>query len=166
MTQPNVYEGPGAEPSVRGGDEGGRDRFERAETRHDREAVRDRRSLAALFGDLLTESTTLIRQEIDLAKAEASQKVGQVGRGAAMLGAGGAVAFAGFLYLLLSASVALETWVEPWLAPLVVGGITLVVGLVVLGAGRSRMTADSLQPRRTLRTLEEDREWARAQVRR
>jgi uncharacterized membrane protein YqjE len=164
MTQPNVYESPGSEPYVRRDDDG--DGGGRTGTRQDRESVRDRRSIAALFGDLLSESTTLIRQEIDLAKAEASQKVGQVGRGAAMLGAGGAIAFAGFLYLLLSATVALEAWVDPWLAALIVGGVTLLVGLIVLGVGRSRMSADSLQPRRTLRTLEEDREWARAQVRR
>jgi uncharacterized membrane protein YqjE len=164
MTQPNVYESPGAEPYVRRDDDDGRGA--RSGARRDRGSEGDRRSIAALFGDLLSESTTLIRQEIDLAKAEASQKVGQVGRGAAMLGAGGAVAFAGFLYLLLSASVALENWVEPWLAPLIVGAVTLIVGLILLGVGRSRMSADSLQPRRTLRTLEEDREWARAQVRR
>lgn len=124
------------------------------------------RGLGALIADLVRDSTTLMRQEIDLAKAEMAEKAGQVGRGGAMLAAGGLVAFAGLLFLLLAAVYGLATVVEPWWAALIVGGATVVVGGILLMIGRSRLSADGLAPRRTLATLREDRSWAKAQVRR
>ena len=138
----------------------------------DREAPRassgapgDARGLGALIADLVRDSTTLVRQEIDLAKAEMAEKIGQVGRGGAMLAAGGLAAFAGLLFLLLAAVHGLSTVVDPWLAALIVGAATAAIGVVLLTIGRSRLSADGLAPRRTLATLREDRSWAKARVR-
>ncbi|HZH25875.1 MAG TPA: phage holin family protein [Azospirillaceae bacterium] len=130
------------------------------------EGPKERRSIGSLFVSLINESTTLIRQEIDLARAEVSEKIGQAGRGSAMLAAGGLVALVGLIFLLLAAVYALSNVVEPWLAALIVGAVTTAIGVVLLLMGKSRLSADALQPKRTLETLEEDREWARAQVRR
>ena len=126
----------------------------------------DVRGLGALIGDLVRDSTKLMRQEIDLAKAEMAEKAGQVGRGGAMLAIGGLIGFAGLLFLLLAAVYGLATLVPPWLAALIVGVVTVLVGVVVLSIGRSRLSADGLVPRRTLATLREDQSWAKAQVRR
>ncbi|MFN8719319.1 MAG: phage holin family protein [Rhodospirillales bacterium] len=126
----------------------------------------DARGLGARLAALVRDGTTLVRQEIDLAKAEMAEKAGQVGRGGAMLAAGGLVAFAGLLFLLLAGVYGLANTVEPWLAALIVGGVTVVVGGILLMIARSRLSAKGLAPRRTIATLREDQNWAKAQVRR
>ena len=64
--------------------------------------LRDERSLGDLFSDLSRETTTLVRQEVQLAKAELTQSATEAARGIGMLVAGGAVAYAGLLFLLLA----------------------------------------------------------------
>jgi len=155
MTGPAAYDTP---PGASSGDRGG------AGSGASGRAGGETRGLGALIADLLRDSTTLMPQEIDLAKAEVVEKAGQVGRGGAMLAAGGLVAFAGLLFLLLAAVYGLASVVDPWLAALIVGGATVVVGVVLLMIGRSRLSADNLRPRRTLATLREDQTWAKSQV--
>ena len=58
---------------------------------------RQDRSLGELFADLMRETTTLIRQEVALAKSEMSQKAVSIGKDIGFLAAGGAVAYAGLL---------------------------------------------------------------------
>src|SRR5687767_10360036 len=92
----------------------------------------DSRSLTQLFSDLWRQTTTLLREEAELAKAEMSEKVSQVGSGLTSVAIGGAIAFAGFLLLLFAASnglaQVLSPELAPWLAPLIVGAVVIVVG--------------------------------------
>lgn len=126
--------------------------------------VRDR-GIGALFGDLSREVSRLFRLEIALAKAELADRVGQIGMGAAMLVAGAIVLFAGFLVLLAAAVLGLATVLQPWLAALAVGTAVALVGLALALKGRHDLATRNLVPRRTLRTLREDAEWAREQMR-
>lgn len=141
-----------------------------AGSRHDRayDAGRDvpphDRSIGGLFGELAREAANLARSEIELAKAEVSEKVGSAAGGAGMLAAGGLIAFAGLIFLLASATIALSLVVEPWLAALIVGAVVAVVGVVVVLMGRSRLKAGNLAPRRTLDTLRDDKRWAESQL--
>ena len=64
------------------------------------DARRDERSLGQLFGDLSRQLSTLVRQEIDLARTEVTTKAGAATRDAALIGVGGALAYAGLLVLL------------------------------------------------------------------
>jgi len=112
--------------------------------------------LSGLFANLRQEATLLVRREVELARVEASQKAGQIARGAAALGVGGAVLFAGILFLMLSATLGLMHVVQPWLSALIVGGVVLLVGAVMLYGGIKRMSAMNLTPQRTLETLKED----------
>jgi hypothetical protein len=123
------------------------------------------RSIAGLFSDLARDFSRLFRQEIDLAKAELAEKASALGTGVAMVVAGGLVAWAGFLFLLAAGVIGLSEVVEPWLAALIVGGGVLILGIVLALVGKSRFKADNLVPRRTLRTLKDDTEWAKEQVR-
>src|SRR3954454_1129677 len=88
------------------------------------------RSLFALFSDLWRETSTLVHKEAELAKAELSEKVSQVGTGVAKLAVGGAIVFAGFIVLLLALSNGLMHILPEeqadWLAPLIVGVIVMV----------------------------------------
>lgn len=128
------------------------------------DAGRDERPLTALLTDLAQETGDLVRKEVELARAELAEKATQATRGAVSLAVGGAVCFLGMIFLLLSATLALATVVEPWAAALIVGGAVLLIGGIMVLSGRSRLSADNLQPRRTVETLKEDGRWAKAQI--
>ena len=53
----------------------------------------------------------------------------------------------------------------PWLAPLIVGGIVGVIGLVALAKGRRDLEARKLAPTRTMRSLRRDAELTREHLR-
>jgi hypothetical protein len=123
------------------------------------------RGIASLFADLARESTRLLRQEIALAKSEMMAKLAQFGIGAGELIAGALILHAGFLVLLAAAVLGLSLVVPPWAAALIVGGVVLLAGLGIVLKGRRDMKAETLVPGRTLRTLREDADWAREQMR-
>lgn len=125
---------------------------------------RSDRSLTGLLSELARETTTLVRKEIELAKTELSEKVGEATSGVAFLAVGGVIAFAGFLFVLLAATFALSQVLSPWLAAFIVGVVVLAIGLGLLWSGRSKLRAENLQPQRTMESLREDRRWARAQM--
>jgi hypothetical protein len=124
------------------------------------------RSLPELLSELTGEVTTLVRQEIELARTEVTATAGRAGRGAAMVGAGGAVAYAGFLAL-VAALVALlvEAGIELWLAAALVGIGLAAVGGILAYQGQATIKRTRLAPERTIRTLQEDAEWVRGQTR-
>ena len=127
-----------------------------------------RRSLIGLFSDLWRESATLIRKEAELAKAEISEKVTAVGTGIGSLAVGGAVLFAGFL-LVLFAGVAglgqiLPAELAPWLSPLIVGAAALLVGWILLAAGREKLKTENLKPSRIARSVRRDAELVKEHI--
>jgi hypothetical protein len=130
----------------------------------DEPRVRSGRPVAALLSDLAGETSTLVRQEIALFKAELSEKLTRMGVGAAALAAGGVIAFSGWLALVAAAILGLSHVLAPWLSALIIG--ILVIGLAAGLAlfGKSRLKADALVPRRTLNSLREDQAWIRDQV--
>ena len=129
------------------------------------EARRDDRSLGQLFGDLSRQLSTLVRQEIDLARTETTQRVTAVTRDAALIGAGAALGYAGLLFL-LAALVAFLVYagLDTWLAALLVGLVTLAVGGALVWRGREGLRTAKLVPERTIETLKDDAEWAKEQI--
>jgi len=123
------------------------------------------RSITGLLSDLASETILLIRQERALLKAELSEKFSRIGQGATALGAGALIAFSGWLVLLAAAVLGLATVVPAWLAALIVALIALAIGGALVFIGKSRFDADSLMPRRTLRSLREDEAWLRERLR-
>jgi hypothetical protein len=119
--------------------------------------TRDDRSLGELFSDLARELSTLVRQELALAKTELSGKASQVGKDVAFLAAGGAVIYAGFLAVLAAAIIALATNGLPWwLAALLVGVIVLGIGYGLVHKGLNELKRQDLAPRQTLESIKED----------
>jgi hypothetical protein len=130
---------------------------------------RDGRSLSQLFSDLTAESTALVRKEIELAKAEVSEKVNQVTTAGITLAAGGALLFAGLIVLLFAAVFGLALLLEPTSPPalsaLIVAIITMIIGGIALMIGRNRLKAESLAPRRTTESLRRDKDLVKEHVR-
>jgi hypothetical protein len=123
------------------------------------------RSIGTLLSDLAGETILLIRQELALLKAELHEKLGNFSQGAAALGAGALIAFSGWLVLLAAAVAGLATVTPLWLAALIIGLVVLAIGGVLIFFGKSRFDAQSLVPRRTLRSLREDEAWLKERLR-
>jgi hypothetical protein len=123
------------------------------------------RSIGALLSDLARDTSFLIRQEIALAKAEITRAIANLGTGIGLLAAGALVAFVGLIFLCLAAVYALTLVLPNWAAALIVGGVVLALGAGLALIGKRKLSSDKLIPRRTLRSLKDDAEWAKEQVR-
>jgi hypothetical protein len=112
-------------------------------------------SVGELIGEVTRDLSTLMRQELDLAKAEVKQEAVKTGRAAGMLGAAG---FAGYMVLLfLSVALwwALANVMDQGWAALVVAGLWAVIGAVLFVNGRRQLRAVHPKPERTAETLKE-----------
>ena len=123
-------------------------------------------SITELFSDLTRNLTTLVRQEILLAKTEAKSKISQVGAGGAYIGAGGALLYAGFLVLLGAAVFGLSNIMPLWLSALIVGLIVALIGTGLLLKGRNDLKAQNLKPEKTIRSVRQDIDFTKEQFRR
>jgi hypothetical protein len=81
------------------------------------------KTLGELFSDLSRDTATLVRQEVRLASAELSAKASRVGRHAAFIAVGGAVAYAGLLGIMAGLVVVLETAGLTWWASAFIVGV-------------------------------------------
>ena len=125
-------------------------------------------TIGSLLSELRDESSTLLRQEIALAKAELNEKAARVGKGALDIAAGGALAYAGLIVLLIGISMLLTRalaglGVSPenamWLGPVIVGLVVVTVGAILLMKAKALMSADKLFPRQTVESLKDDKRW-------
>lgn len=114
------------------------------------------RPLTTLLADLASSMTALVGKEVELAKAELSDKANQLGRALGQLAVGGAVLLCGVLALLAAAILGLSQVLEPWLAALAVGLAVTLIGLGLVAAGRAKLRTAALRPQRTIVNVRED----------
>jgi hypothetical protein len=123
----------------------------------------DSRSLGEIVGDISHDLTTLVKQELDLARTEMKAEAAKAGKGAGMLGGAGV---AGLLALILASfalSYLLDNWMPVELAFLITTLLWAVVGAVLAARGRSELKKSNPQLPETQRTLKEDAAWVKAQ---
>jgi fatty acid desaturase len=124
------------------------------------------KSIGELFADLTRESSTLIRQEVNLAKAEVKDKMTVLAKDAVKIAAGGALAYAGLIVLLMGFGFLLAQWIWPWLAFVLVGAVVAGVGGFLAFSAINGLKNSDLAPRQTVETLKEDAQWAKQQIHR
>jgi len=118
-----------------------------------------------LLKDLSEQSTTLIRQEIELAKAEMSAKGKQVGIGAGAFGGAALVGLYAVGALTAAIILALSTAVDGWLAALIVGVVYAAVAGVLALVGKNKTQAGAPPvPERAISSTKEDVEWAKTRA--
>ena len=101
--------------------------------------LRDR-SVPDLLKQLSTETSTLVKQELDLAKAEMTEKGKQAGKGAGMFGAAGLFGLGAFGALTACLIAALATFVGPtWVAALIVTLVYAAIAGVLAMRGKKEM---------------------------
>ena len=125
---------------------------------------RDDRSLGELFSELAQETSSLMRQEVTLAKTEMTQKASTAGRHIGILAAGGAVAYAGLLAILAGIIALLNNVMPLWLSALLVGIVVAVVGYLLVRRALDALKREDFAPRETIETLKEDQRWAKDQT--
>lgn len=123
------------------------------------------KSIGELFSDLTRESSNLIRQEMNLAKAEIKEKMTHLAKDAVMIAAGGALAYAGLIVLLIGVGFLLDQIMPNWLAFLLVGLVVAGVGGFLALRAIKDLKNSELAPRQTVETLKEDAQWAKQQIR-
>jgi xanthine/uracil permease len=136
------------------------------------QAIREERSIGQLLKELRDETTTLLRQEVDLAKTEMSEKALRTGRNLGSLAMGGGVAFLGALALLAAVIYGLTSvfnqfmsvGVAVWLAPLIVGLVLAAIGYSLVQKALATLRQESLTPQTTTQTLQENKEWLKARM--
>jgi hypothetical protein len=129
--------------------------------------------LVDLLRELRDESTTLVRQELALFKAEMSEKAAHAGRHGALLGIGGAALLLGAACLLAAVAWGLSAafiaaGMSPhhaaWLGWLIVGVIVCGAGGVVFYRGLAAIKAISPLPEQTLASLKESKQWLAGKI--
>ena len=122
------------------------------------------RGIAELVKDLASQTSTLVRQEIQLAQAEVTQKGKVAGRGAGML-AGAAVAGLLALGALTAALIALlDKAMATWVAALIVMALWAIVAAVLAKAGQNALQRATPPAPQTVETVKEDIQWAKTRT--
>jgi len=128
-------------------------------------ALKEDLSIGELFGQLSQDMTLLFRQEIQLARAEMSEKISKVTTNLVSVVAGGFVAYVGALALVAALILGLQEAanISPWISALIVGAIFAAAGYAMLNRGLKELKRVDLAPRRTVETLKDDVQWAKEQ---
>ena len=130
-------------------------------------------SIPTLLRELRDETSTLMRQEVALAKTEMKENVSRMTSHAVQIAVGGFVAYAGIIVLLIGIGHLLgalliragfDAQVAEWLAPSIVGLLVALVGWAMLAKAKNAIANDDLKPRQTIDSLRENKQWAQSKL--
>ena len=130
-------------------------------------------SIVYLLKKLRDDTTTLVRDEISLAKTEVSEKIASTSRNVGYLAAGALVAYAALVLILLGISFLLRDLFilqgmkeanATLLGFLIVGAVVGGIGAILLIKALNTLKRESLTPTKTAETLKEDKEWVQSKV--
>jgi len=127
--------------------------------------LHDDRSMGELLRDLADQTSTLLQQEIELAKAEIAEKGRRLGTGAGIFGGAGLLAVFALAALTAAVIGALATAMDFWLAALIVGAAYAVAAAALSLIGRKQIQeATPVVPEQAIESSKEDVRWAKTQV--
>jgi uncharacterized protein YoxC len=117
----------------------------------------DERSVAELVQDMSQQLSTLVRDELRLAKAELGEKGKRAGIGAGLFGGAGVVSLYGLGALLFAAGLGLAKVVDGWLAALIIAVALFVVGGIMALVGKKQVNqAVPPVPEQTVQSVKAD----------
>jgi tetrahydromethanopterin S-methyltransferase subunit C len=129
-------------------------------------STRDDRPVGDLVKDLSQQTATLVRQELELARAEMTQKGKAAGIGAGMFGGAGLIGLFALGTLTACFVLALAEAVAPWLAALIVAAVYAAIAGVLAVTGRSKVQqATPPVPEEATDEAKETVEWTKARAR-
>jgi uncharacterized membrane protein YqjE len=119
------------------------------------------RSVGDLIGEVTSDLSKLMRQELDLAKVEMKAEASKAGKAAGMLGGAGVAANLMLVFVSLALMFALDQIMPIGWAALIVGVLWGIVAAVLAARGRKQLKEVNPKPERTVETLKEDAQWAK-----
>jgi tetrahydromethanopterin S-methyltransferase subunit C len=123
------------------------------------------RPIGELMRQLSDQTTTLVRQEIELAKAEMTAKGKQLGVGAGAFGGAGLMGLYAVGAITACLILALSTAVAGWLAALIIGVVYAAIAGVLALIGKKKTQAGGPPvPERAISSTKEDVEWAKTRA--
>jgi uncharacterized membrane protein YqjE len=130
----------------------------------EQDELRDR-STGELLKELSDQTTTLVKQEIELAKAELGEKGKKAGIGAGMFGGAGLMGVFALAALTTCIIVALDSAMELWLAALIVAVVYAAIAGVLALQGRNKVQeAAPPVPEQATESVKEDVQWAKTRA--
>jgi hypothetical protein len=124
----------------------------------------DDRSIGELFGQLASDTGTLIRQEIRLALAETRQNVRSVASASVWLAFGFILCVISLLAAFAGVILLLALWMPGWLAALVTAAALATGGLAIANYGWSTLKRAEIAPEDSIASIKEDAEWLKEQI--
>ena len=122
------------------------------------------RTFPEVLQDIIGNFEQIIRSEFRLAKTEIREEAAKAARPGATAGIGLVISLYGAGFLLLAAVYGLATVMATWLAALLVGAVLAIAGALFLSSGVARLKRLDLTPGKTIRSLEENAQWAKDQI--
>jgi hypothetical protein len=122
-----------------------------------------KRPVGVVVSSILDGTQVLFRQQIELAKIEATEAVAVRAKGAGLLAAAAVFGLFAFGFIAASGSAALDLVMPLWAALLIVAAVLGVIGWVLVVVGR-RAIRTAPKPELSQETLKEDARWAKRQL--
>jgi len=123
------------------------------------------RPIGDLLKQLSQETTTLMKQELDLARAEVAQKGQRAGKGAGMFGGAGVIGFLALAALTAALIMAIDKAVPNWAAALIVAAVYAAIAGVLALQGRNKVKeATPPVPQQAVESVKEDVQWAKTRT--
>jgi hypothetical protein len=123
------------------------------------------RPLGEIARDLTRDVSLLVRQEVELAKAEMAEKGRVAAPGLGMIGGAGVVGLMSAGALTACLILVLSIFLAEWLSALIVGAVLAAVAYLLVKQGKERVgDAGAPVPEQTIETVKEDVEWAKTRA--
>jgi hypothetical protein len=123
------------------------------------------RPIGEIAGELTRDLSLLVRQELELAKAEMTEKGRVAGPGLGMLGGAGVAGLLAAGAMTASSILVLSIFLPEWLAALLVGAVLAAAAILLVKRGKAQVKrAGGPIPEQTIETVKEDVEWAKTRA--
>jgi uncharacterized membrane protein YqjE len=119
------------------------------------------RSVGELLGEVTSDLSKLMRQEVALAKVEMKEEAVKAGKASGLLGGAGAVGYLVLVFLSLALMFALDELMPIGWAAVLTAVVLGIVAAVLFVLGRNRIKQVNPKPEQTVETLKEDVQWAK-----
>ena len=130
-------------------------------------------SLLSIVKDLRDDAATLFRQEVALAKREATGKLASFGRNSILMAVGAFIGLYAVFFFFLSLNNLLQMGAKAvgfspdnsaWFAPLILFMLLGIAALIPIRKGIKALGKEGASPRRTLDSIREDKDWIKSKV--
>ncbi|MBL3555264.1 MULTISPECIES: phage holin family protein [Marinobacter] len=120
--------------------------------------AQERVKVYSLVKHLVDDVALLFRKELALAASEVGRSVKDTKKGMTGLLSGAVVLNSGYLFLLGAAALGLAQVMDAWMAVLLVGAVTTVVGLLMVQGGKKKLEPSSFKPERTIDEIRKNKD--------